>query len=205
MTQQKDITAVKGKNRKIKGFDILAIISTLGIIGWITTDYFGGMIIFLLSYSLIIIPIVIAFLVSFIETIVSLIRKGINQNKIKLLSHSTLIGFVILISVVNSDLFKSKRIVTATLKDNLYHYTLILRENGKCENNAFGMFGYTEKFKGEYYLKNDTIIFTIIPYDNDFLPDTVLLDTNQGAIFINKDKNGSFVTKKSWLNHFEIE
>lgn len=47
MTQQKDITAVKGKNRKIKGFDILAIISTLGIIGWITTDYFGGMIIFL--------------------------------------------------------------------------------------------------------------------------------------------------------------
>jgi hypothetical protein len=205
MTQQKDIIAVKEKNKKIKGFDFLAIISTLGLIGWIITDYFGGMIIFLLSYGLIIIPIIIAYLVSIIETIFSLIRKGIKPNKIKAISHLIVIGFIILISIINSDLFKSKRIVTATLKDDLYHYTLILRENGKCENNAFGMFGYTEKFNGEYYLKNDTIIFTIKPYDNDFLPDTVLLDTNQGAIFINKDKNGDFVTKKSWLNYFEIE
>ena len=205
MTQQKDIIAVKGKNRKLKGFDFLAIISTLGVIGWIITDYFGGMIIFLLSYGLIIIPIVIAYLVSIFETIFSLIRKGIKLNKIKVISHLIVIGFIILISIINSDLFKSKRIVTATLKDDLYHYTLILRENGKCENNAFGMFGYTEKFNGEYYLKNDTIIFTTKPYDNDFLPDTVLLDTVQGAIFINKDKNGDFVTKKSWLNHFEIE
>ena len=32
--------------RKITGFDIVAIISTIGIIGWIITDFFGGMIIY---------------------------------------------------------------------------------------------------------------------------------------------------------------
>lgn len=193
------------KMKKIKGFDILAILSTLGIIGWIVTDYFGGMIIFLLSYSLIIIPIVIAYMVSIIETFISLIRKGIKQSKIKLTAHLLVIAFILTVSVINSDLFKSKRFITATLKDDLHHYTLILRENGKCENHVFGMFGYSKKFKGDYYLRMDTIIFTTKPYDNDFLPDTVLLDTIQGAIFINTDNNGNFVTEKSWLNHFEIK
>ena len=205
MTQQKDITVAKGKNRILKGFDFLAIISTLGIIAWIITDYYYGMIFILLSCSLIIVPIIIAYLVSFIQTLVSLIRKGIKPNKIKVISHLTVFGFILLIALINSDLCKSKRIVTATLKDDLFHYTLILRENGKCENKASGILGFSKTYNGEYYLKNDTIIFTIKPYDNDFIPETVLLDTIQGAIFIHKDTNGNFETKKKWLNHFEME
>jgi len=199
-----EISNTNKKNRTAKVFDVLAIISSLGIISWIISDYFGGMILFLLIYSIIIIPFVIVYLFSFIQTVISLIRKGLKQNRIRLISHLSVIGVIIAVSITNSDVFKSKRLITAILKDDLYHYTLVLRENGDCENNTIGMFGFTERFKGKYYLKNDSIIFTVKPYDNNFLPDTVLLDTIQGAIFITKDKNGNFARTKSWLNHFEI-
>ena len=191
--------------RRFKIFDIVALVSTIGIILWIISDFFGGMIIFLLSYGLVIIPIIITYLVSIIETIFSLITKGVKKNKIKLISHLIVILTIVIITVYNSDILKSKRVLTATLKDDLSLQTLIFRENGKCENNINGMFGFTEKFKGEYYMKNDTIIFSIKPYDNNFIPDTILLDRVQKAIFIEKDKLGNFRTEKEWLNHFKIE
>nr|WP_320021257.1 hypothetical protein [uncultured Draconibacterium sp.] len=191
--------------RRFKIFDIVALVSTIGIILWIISDFFGGMIIFLLSYGLVIIPIIITYLVSIIETIFSLITKGVKKNKIKLISHLIVILTILIITVYNSDILKSKRVLTATLKDDLSLQTLIFRENGKCENNINGMFGFTEKFKGQYYMKNDTIIFSIKPYDNNFIPDTILLDRVQKAIFIEKDKLGNFRTEKEWLNHFKIE
>nr|WP_319571638.1 hypothetical protein [uncultured Draconibacterium sp.] len=191
--------------RRFKIFDIVALVSTIGIILWIISDFFGGMIVFLLSYGLVIIPIIITYLVSIIETIFSLITKGVKKNKIKLISHLIVILTIVIITVYNSDILKSKRVLTATLKDDLSLQTLIFRENGKCENNINGMFGFPEKFKGEYYMKNDTIIFSIKPYDNNFIPDTILLDRVQKAIFIEKDKLGNFRTEKEWLNHFKIE
>ncbi len=95
--------------------------------------------------------------------------------------------------------------MTAVLKDDLYHYRLILRKNGNVENQANGMFGFSQTFHGKYKIENDFIIFSEKPYDNDFIPDTLLIDKEQNALFIEKDSKGNFRTEKEWLNHFEIE
>ncbi|MBK7970367.1 MAG: hypothetical protein IPK08_16290 [Bacteroidetes bacterium] len=95
--------------------------------------------------------------------------------------------------------------MTATLKDDLYYYTLVFRENGTCENQVSGIFGFHEVFHGKYKFQADTIIFTKKPYDNNFIPDTLLIDRKEKAIFINKEKQGNFSTKKEWLNYFEIQ
>lgn len=169
------------------------------------TDYFGGMFIYLLSYGLIIIPIVILYIFSFGETIITLAKRGFNHNKIKVIFHGFVILTIILANIFQSDLLKSKRILTATLKDDQFYYTLVFRENGTCENEVSGMFGFQEVFYGKYKFQGDLIVFTKKPYDNNFIPDTMLIDKKEKAIFINKDKQGKFNTTKEWQNHFEIQ
>ena len=185
-------------------FNILAIISTLGILGWIVTDFFGGMIIYLLSYGLIIIPLIICYIVSFGNTVISVKRKGVRENRIKVFFHSLVILTIIGINLFQSDLFKSKRILTATLKDDQFHYTLVFRKNGNCENEVSGIFGFREVYHGKYSFHGDTIIFQKKPYDNDFISDTLLIDRKLKAIFMEKDKEGNFIRTKEWLNHFEM-
>ncbi|MCL2328883.1 MAG: hypothetical protein FWC39_10295 [Bacteroidetes bacterium] len=194
----------KKTKQRIKIFDSIAIIAMLGIIAWIVTDFFGGMFIWFVSYPLVIIPVIILFVVSFVETITSVIKRGIHANRIKLTAHSMIIVAIIILNVYNSELFKSKQILKAALKDDLFYYTLIFRENGNVENRIDGVFGYTEIIKGTYFFKGDTIIFSKKPYKNDFLPDTLLIDRNQGVIFITQNKNGQFSTEVEWLNHFKI-
>lgn len=188
-----------------KTYNIIAIISTLGILAWMVTDYFGGMFIYLLSYGLIIIPIIILYIVSFGDTVISLIKRGFKQNKIKMIFHGLVLLTILLTNILQSDLLKSERILTATLKDDQFQYTLVFRENGSCENQVFGIFGFQEVFHGKYRFQGDTIIFSKKPYDNNFIPDTLLIDRKERAIFINKDKQGNFNTTKEWLNHFEIQ
>jgi hypothetical protein len=169
------------------------------------THYFGGMLIYLLSYGMIIIPIIILYIVSFGETFISLIKSGFKQNKIKGIFHGLVILTIILINILQSDFLKSKKILTATLKDDQFYYTLLFRENGSCENHVSGIFGYQEVFHGKYKFQGDTIIFSKKPYDNNFIPDTLLIDRKEKVIFINKDKQGNFSTTKEWLNHFNIQ
>lgn len=188
-----------------KTYNIIAVISTLGIFAWMVTDYFGGMFIYLLSYGLIIIPIIILYIVSFGDTVISLIKRGFKQNKIKVIFHGLVLLTIILTNILQSDLLKSERILTATLKEDQFYYTLVFRENGSCENQVSGIFGFQEVFHGKYRFQGDTVIFSKKPYDNDFIPDTLLIDRKERAIFINKDKQGNFSTTKEWLNHFEIQ
>ncbi len=65
--------------------------------------------------------------------------------------------------------------------------------------------GFSLTMHGKYTIENNLIIFSKKPYDNDWLPDTLLLDRKQNAIFITKNEKGEFETKKEWLNYFEIE
>jgi hypothetical protein len=188
-----------------KAYNIIAVISTLGILAWMVTDYFGGMFIYLLSYGVIIIPIIILYIISFGDTVISLAKRGFKQNKIKVIFHGLVILTIILTIIIQSDLLKSKRILTATLKDDQFYYTLVFRENGSCDNQVSGIFGFQEVFHGIYRFQGDTIIFSKKPYDNNFIPDTLLIDRKEKAIFINKDKEGNFSTTKEWLNHFEIQ
>lgn len=184
--------------------NIIAIVSTSGILCWIITDFYGGMLLYFFSYGLFILPIVVFFVISFIDTIISVIKRGIKNNKIKVIFHGTLLLMIILFNVFQSDIFKSPRTLTATLKDDFFHYTLIFREDGIVENEINGIFGFRETIKGNYRIEGDTIIFSKIPYDNDFIPEQLLIDREQNAIFILKNKDGNFIRKKEWLNHLEI-
>ena len=169
------------------------------------TDFFGGIMIYLISYWFLIIPTIGLYIASLLQTLITIIKSGFIPNKIKTAAHLTVLIAILFFNVYHSDLFKSKRILTATLKDDLFHYQLVLRENGTCENYVSGMLGFTETFYGTYLIKNDTILFTKVPYDNDFIPDTLLIDEQSDAIYTEKDINGNFIRKKSYLNHFMID
>lgn len=185
--------------------NVIAVVSTVGILCWRITDWYGGMVIFLLSYAVIIIPIVLLYVISFLATIGSVIRTGVKSNKVKVYCHGLLLFILLLFKIFQSDLFKSKRILSATLYDDLFQYTLIFRENGDCENEVHGMFGFKETFHGKYRFMGDTIVFEKLPYDNkNFIPDTILIDREKKAIFIARDKRGMFVVEPEWLNHFKI-
>src|SRR5690606_29344023 len=201
--------------------NLIAIISTIGIIIWIITDFYGGMFIYLLLYPFLIIPIILLYVFFFFESLVLLMNSVIKKILIKIVFHfslllfiiifylyivfhSSLIFIIIILNLMNSYVFKSKKILSATLKDDHYYYNLVFRENGEVENNINGMFGYSEQITGKYKIKGDTIIFTKVPYDNDFIPDTLLIDKVQNAIFMYKDKNGKFIREKQFLNHLEI-
>lgn len=184
---------------------ILAIFASLGMIIWLSSKFYGGMFIWLLSYPLLIFPVIILYIVSFINTIASISNKGIKQNRIKAISHGLVIMAMVGSYVYDSDLFKSRRVLTATMYDDLFSYTLILRENGLCENDVNGFMGFSENFKGTYHLKGDTIIFTKVPYDTEnFIPDILLIDKKEGAVFIHRDSLGNFNRQKDFLNHFKI-
>lgn len=190
---------------KKRTYDIIAIISTLGILCWIITDLWGGMMIYLLTMWIIIVPLIILYVVSFFDTLISTIKRGFTENQIKVFSHGFVILTILSFNLFQSDLFKSKRILVATLKDDLFFYTLVFRENGKCENEMSGIFGFQEVYHGIYKFSGDTIIFQKKPYNNDFIPDTLLIDNSLKAIFMLKDNHGHFDKTKGYLDHFNIQ
>jgi len=192
-------------NLKKVFFNTISIVSSLGIFLWILTDYFGGLIIYFISYKEIITSFVILYFLSLIETVISTIRTGLKNNILKLTSHIITLIIITIFIAINAEFLKSKRVLSAKLNDDLFSYNLILRENGRCENETAGVFGYYKTYKGEYDIKGDTIFFKDKMYDNDFIPDTLLIDKKQNAIFITKDKSGNFIIEKEWLNHFKIE
>lgn len=186
-------------------FDIIAMVSTTGIMGWVITDFYGGMIIYFFSYGLIIVPVLLMYVISLVETLISIIKNRAKTSKIKVTFHAVTILAMLALNLYHSEIFKSKPVMTATLNDDLFHYTLVLRENGTCETKVSGFLGYTQTFQGSYITRGDTIFFTKKPYNDNFIPDTLLIDTHEGVIFMEKDPNGAFQRTKDWLNYFEIK
>jgi hypothetical protein len=186
---------------KLTVYDIIAIISGIGLIGWIISDFFGGMILFMIAYSVIVIPILLLYIFSFFDTILSLIRKGKMISRVKLIVHMTIFLVIAMLNIYHSELFKSEKIMSAVLNDDLYSYRLIFRKNGVVENQVNGMLGYSKTYFGEYKIEEKLIIFSKKPYENNFIPDTLLIDKEENAIFLSKKTDN----KKEWLNHFKIE
>ncbi|MFV0538369.1 MAG: hypothetical protein ACK5M3_13530 [Dysgonomonas sp.] len=185
---------------------LIVIIDFLVIIYAYFFSYSG----FLYSYILTIfaIPLLLACLILMINTIISVGKEGLAKNKVNVAAHLLVILAFVLFHVIDIDKYiqdykesrKSERILTARLKDDLFHYTLIFREDGNCEHEIFGFLGYQEVIKGKYYFKGDTIIFTKKPYDNNFLPDTILIDKEEDKILLQRDSLGNFNKKYEYYN-----
>lgn len=190
---------------KGKSLIILSVISTLIVIGWMITDLFGGMVIYLIMYSWIIIPMVIVYVITFLISLVKIMQIGIKPNRILFYTHTfgllTIIGF----NLYQSELLKSRILLDATLVDDLSSINLVLRENGQFETTSNGMFGFTEKISGKYKKNNDTIIFLDKPYSNDYIPDKVIVDKQDSAIYFKRNFNGEISKEKTFVNYFRID
>ena len=120
------------------------------------------------------------------------------------MAHSIVLVSMLCLQLFHSELFKSNKVMTAVLKEDLYIYKLVFREDGCVENRVSGMFGFSQIYNGKYKIQGDLIIFTTKPYDNGFIPDTMLLDRRKKIILKDKKQNGAFDTVKNYINHFEV-
>ena len=115
-----------------------------------------------------------------------------------------LLGLTILIvtlaEIQKSEIFKSVKILEATLKDDLSLTYLTLRKNNTFEVNPVTMFS-DEKFKGKYKLLCNKIIFLDKPYINDFIPDTVTIINDK--IILRFKNNGE--PNMEFANFFSIK
>lgn len=195
---------MKTKSILIQALKYSSIISSIGLIAWIVSDFYGGMIIHLLMHWWLIVSTVLIYGITLLITIVLILKDGFRNNKIIALTHTFSLFIVLWFCLYNSELLKSKKILDASLIDDLSRIDLIFRENGNFETNISGMFGYSERINGKYLIKNDSITFLSKPYTNDYIPNTVIIDTAKNAIFFRKNKDGKFSREKSFVNYFEI-
>ncbi|MCP9237966.1 hypothetical protein [Lewinella sp. JB7] len=172
---------------------------------WMMTSLFGGMIFYLFVCSFAVIPVLLGYIVSLIDTSISIFKKGVSVSETKKYSHMAVGGVLSVILILNSEILKSNALLSATLRDDLFHYQLIFRENGTVENLVHGFAGFEETHYGKYNFKGDTIVFSKVPYDNDFIPDTLYINREQNALFMYRNDDGSFSDEKTWLSYFEID
>ena len=183
---------------------ILSIISTLTIIGWMISDFYGGMIIYLIVYRWIILPMLIIYAITVIISLIKIIKNGIKPNKMLFYTHSFGLLMIIMFSLYQSEVFKSKILLDATLFDDLSSINIVLRKNGHFETTTNTAFGSSEKISGKYSLKNDTIIFLNAPYSNDFIPNKVLIDKKDSALYFTRKSKGEFSREKTFVNYFKV-
>jgi hypothetical protein len=181
----------------------MALIGSAGVIYLIIADYYGGMFIHMLTYGIILLPLLGMYFVSAITTLYSIAKEGGKENKLKVIILAIPIIIFIASCIYNAEFHKSPRVITAKLEDDLFYYTLIFRENGDCEHEISGFIGYEEAIKGRYYFKGDTIIFTKKPYDNNFIPDTILIDRKEDKILLQRDSLGNFNRKYDYYKIIE--
>ena len=111
-----------------------------------------------------------------------------------------LLFIVAITETLKSEIFKSKKVFTAVLKDDRSYILLTLRKNKSYEINTVTMFS-EEKFKGKYKVANDKIIFLGKPYSSNFIPDTVTVLNDK--IILRFNNNGEPVL--DYAAYFDIQ
>lgn len=100
--------------KRLKVLEIIAIISTSAM-SVMAIMFFFDLAILLIIFYFISIGFVWMYIFSFFETLVSLIVRGFNATKVKLLAHLSTILIIALLILLSSDVFKSEIILTARL------------------------------------------------------------------------------------------
>ena len=93
---------------------------------------------------------------------------------------------VAITEILKSETFKSKKILEASLNDDLSVINLTLRKNSTFEINSSTIFS-NQRFSGKYKLLNDKIIFLNKHYDNNFIPDTLTIVKDKIILKFDKD------------------
>jgi hypothetical protein len=188
-----------------KVLNTLSVVSTLAMLGWLLSDFFGGMVIYLIMLGWFLGIALIVYVLTLIITIVLTIKSGVEANKISFYTHLVGLFMIGLFALNSSEVLKSRKVLEASLEDDLNVIELILRKNGHFETISTGMFGVTDQISGKYIIRKDTIVFLSAPYDNDFIPTKVLIDRKDSAIFFKKDVHGEFSREKGFSVYFRID
>lgn len=110
-----------------------------------------------------------------------------------------ILGVFLYSEVIESEIFKSKKIVEATLIDDQSAMRLTLRADSTFEMESSNLFD--EKiYKGHYQLANNKIIFKDKRDENNFIPDTVSIIGDR--IILRFHKNGKPIT--DYARYFDI-
>lgn len=186
--------------------ELLAIFSSVLMIAWLMTAFWGLIIFVTIMVFYFVAILWFFYFASLIESIIYIKKNGFLSSKKRLYSHGAVLLLLLFMFVWFSDMFRSERVYTATMQNDWMHYTLIFRENGELQYKYYS-FGLFQTFSFKYISKSDTLIITERPPDLlDIwnIPDTLLVNTNQQAIFIRRNRDGTFETKKEWLNHYKL-
>lgn len=143
-----------------------------------------------------IIPLVL-FGMSFLGLFILTIK---NKNRNGILIGIVVIGTIFLSELITSEIFKSKKILEATLMDDLSAIHLTLRADRKFEVISSNMFN-EDVFKGNYEIIKNKIVFRDKRYSNDFIPDTLTIVGDK--IIVRFDKNGNPIT--DFATYFDIK
>lgn len=135
----------------------------------------------------------IAFFVFFVLSITDRNRKGI-------IIGIFVLGIISTSELLSSEIFKSKKILEATLMDDLSAIHLTLRKDSKFEMVSSDMFN-EDVYKGNYHIVDNKIIFEDERYSNDFIPDTLTIIGDK--IIVRFDKNGNPI--KDFATYFDIK
>jgi len=160
------------------------------------TSYFLTDILFDLIWFFYLLPIFSLGTILLILTIIAIQRKKKQSIVISFL----FFGLMALLVLINSELFKSKKILEARLIDDLSAINLTLRENKTFEMNLSTPFT-DETYTGYYEMKNNKIIFKDKHYDNEFIPDTITIIEDK--IILKFDEEGKPVTE--FASYFDIK
>lgn len=107
---------------------------------------------------------------------------------------------VILFELFSFELFKGKKIFEATLMDDLSAIHLTLRDDNKFEVVSSTLFS-DQTFRGDFKFINNKIIFKDQHYDNDFLPDTLIIIGDK--VIFRFDSKGNPTT--DFATYFDIK
>lgn len=155
-------------------------------------------------YSWILIPLTFVYVITLILTISKAIQYGFEHIMISVTIHTIGLSAVLGVSLWNAEFLKSETLLEAILIDDLSSITIKLRADNTFDTTVNGMFGFVERTSGEYHLEQDTIIFHQAPYSNDFIPNEVLIDESDTALYFNRHASGEFDRNKSFVSFFEI-
>jgi len=114
------------------------------------------------------------------------VQAFLGNNRIALSFGIMMIGVVAVNEVLKSELFKSEKVLQASLIDDFSSIHLTLRKNHEFEITSKYFFGPDEIFRGEYEIYDSKIIFLDPPYDNDLIPDTVFIEGDKIYLRLNK-------------------
>ena len=123
-----------------------------------------------------------------------------DRNQKGILIGTLILGIISISELINSEVFKSQKILEATLMDDLSAIHLTLRADKKFEMVSSNMFN-EDIYKGNYHIIDNKIIFEDKRYSNDFIPDTLTIIGDK--IIVRFDKNGNPVT--DFATYFEIK